>query len=91
MLLPKGNTSGYVMELFLMFSDDNWERHEPERSSSYCGLKDQKYPDKKAMGFPFDRKIEGDKISLEKFAEKYSNMFKRDLVIIHTGERILRV
>ena len=22
---------------------------------SYCGAKDQKYPDKKPMGFPFDR------------------------------------
>ncbi|CAL1276507.1 unnamed protein product [Larinioides sclopetarius] len=25
---------------------------------SYCGVKDEKYPDKKAMGFPFDRTIE---------------------------------
>jgi len=24
---------------------------------SYCGAKDQKYPDKNSMGFPFDRVI----------------------------------
>lgn len=24
-------------------------------AASFCGLKDQKYPDKRAMGFPFDR------------------------------------
>ncbi|GFS85968.1 hemocyanin F chain, partial [Nephila pilipes] len=26
-------------------------------ASSYCGIKNQKYPDKRAMGYPFDRVI----------------------------------
>lgn len=26
-----------------------------DQASSFCGLRDKKYPDKRAMGFPFDR------------------------------------
>lgn len=26
-----------------------------KEASSFCGLRDKKYPDRRAMGFPFDR------------------------------------
>nr|AII22868.1 prophenoloxidase [Antheraea pernyi] len=61
MLVPKGTTQGYPMVLFVMIS--NWDDDKVEQdlvgacndAASYCGIRDRKYPDKRAMGFPFDR------------------------------------
>lgn len=41
-------------------------------AASFCGLKDQKYPDRRAMGFPFDRPQAVE--SLDQFANLSSNM-----------------
>ncbi|GIY77429.1 hemocyanin A chain [Caerostris darwini] len=66
LLVPKGNDKGMVFDLFVMISDGEKDRV-PSSSSdkklcndalSYCGVMDEKYPDKKAMGYPFDRTIE---------------------------------
>ncbi|GFT57366.1 hemocyanin F chain [Nephila pilipes] len=63
-LIPKGNHKGMDFVLFVMFTDYAKDRVDgpntvPEcgNASSYCGIKNQKYPDKRAMGFPFDRVI----------------------------------
>ncbi|KAJ8679160.1 hypothetical protein QAD02_014947 [Eretmocerus hayati] len=62
MLLPKGTTRGYPMDLFVMVSNyelDKVNQAEPvgcTNSVSFCGLEDRKYPDIRPMGFPFDRK-----------------------------------
>ncbi|KAG8177965.1 hypothetical protein JTE90_014708 [Oedothorax gibbosus] len=62
MLVPKGTHKGMEFELFVMLTD--YTEDNPEGANvkticndavSYCGAKDQKYPDKKPMGFPFDR------------------------------------
>ncbi|XP_073947872.1 phenoloxidase subunit 1-like isoform X2 [Choristoneura fumiferana] len=61
MLLPKGTAQGYKMVLFVMVS--NWMEDRIEQdlvgscndAASYCGIRDRKYPDRKAMGYPFDR------------------------------------
>nr|WJJ70399.1 venom protein U-MPTX.15-39 [Megalopyge opercularis] len=62
MLIPKGTIPGYPVMLFAMISNWNNDRVEQERTntkckeaSSFCGLRDRKYPDRRAMGFPFDR------------------------------------
>ncbi|XP_016922311.1 phenoloxidase 1 [Apis cerana] len=61
MLVPKGNKEGFAMELFVMVSDykdDRVVQDEPigcKDAASYCGLRDRKYPDARAMGYPFDR------------------------------------
>nr|CAC44752.1 hemocyanin subunit 4 [Cupiennius salei] len=64
MLVPKGTSKGMDFELFVMCTDytvDNPEganvRTICSDAVSYCGAKDQKYPDKKPMGFPFDRHL----------------------------------
>ncbi|XP_067128167.1 uncharacterized protein [Centruroides vittatus] len=64
MLLPRGNERGMVFQLFVMLTDyekDNVgginDHAICSDAVSYCGAKDSKYPDKKAMGFPFDRVI----------------------------------
>ncbi|CAG4931475.1 unnamed protein product [Colias eurytheme] len=61
MLIPKGTAEGFPMVLFCMVS--NWAEDRVVQdtagtcndAASYCGLRDRKYPDRRAMGFPFDR------------------------------------
>ncbi|KAF9815719.1 hypothetical protein SFRURICE_009236 [Spodoptera frugiperda] len=61
MLIAKGNQQGYPVVLFAMVS--NWAEDRVEQdlvgscndAASYCGIRDRKYPDRRAMGFPFDR------------------------------------
>ncbi|XP_043489078.1 phenoloxidase 1-like [Polistes fuscatus] len=62
LLLPKGNKEGFRMDLFIMISDYTGDAVEQEESTgckdatSFCGLRDRKYPDARSMGYPFDRK-----------------------------------
>lgn len=72
MLIPKGNHRGMDFELFVVATDyaedavnGHGENSECMDAVSYCGAKDQKYPDKKPMGFPFDRVIEA--LTFEEF------------------------
>ena len=39
---------------------------------SFCGLRDAKYPDKRKMGYPFDRVYTAD--TLQTFAGNHTNM-----------------
>lgn len=63
MLVPKGSEGGDAYQLFVMFSNYELDRVDQpngrqlscDEASSFCGLKDQLFPDKRAMGFPFDR------------------------------------
>ena len=47
-------------DLFVMVTD--WaadsSTDDLDQGTSYCGVKDAKYPDNRAMGFPFDRQID---------------------------------
>lgn len=62
------------MLIFLCSNQPCYDAH------SFCGLKDKKYPDKRAMGFPFDRQIKNT-ASLVEFAQKYSNMTAGEVTI----------
>lgn len=61
MLIPKGTPSGMSFDLFAMIS--NYEEDQVQQdlvgqcteAASYCGIRDRLYPDRRAMGFPFDR------------------------------------
>ncbi|XP_026333174.1 phenoloxidase subunit 2-like [Hyposmocoma kahamanoa] len=63
MLVPKGTEAGAQFQLFVMLSNYDFDRVEQDdgrdqtckEASSFCGLRDRLYPDKRAMGFPFDR------------------------------------
>ncbi|XP_054709529.1 hemocyanin D chain-like [Uloborus diversus] len=63
MLVPKGTPRGMVFHLFVMLTDYEQDKVDGgatvvcSDAVSYCGAKDQKYPDKRAMGYPFDRHI----------------------------------
>lgn len=58
LLLPSGNAAGLDCFLMVMATDWNVDRVEVDGkcgSMSYCGKKDAAYPDKRLMGYPFDR------------------------------------
>ncbi|XP_015923306.1 hemocyanin D chain [Parasteatoda tepidariorum] len=64
MLVPRGTPRGMVFHLFVMLTDFDMDKVEDQPAAvicsdavSYCGAKDQKYPDKRAMGYPFDRPV----------------------------------
>ncbi|XP_012266497.2 phenoloxidase 1 [Athalia rosae] len=90
MLIPKGTKEGFPCDLFVMISDYNGDRVDQDvtttctDASSYCGIKDSKYPDARAMGYPFDRRIPDGVETLALF--RTSNMFvtKVDIRFIDT-------
>ncbi|XP_047538254.1 phenoloxidase subunit 2-like [Vanessa atalanta] len=63
MLVPKGTEAGAPYDLFVMLSNYDLDSvNNPDGSemscveaSSFCGLKDRLYPDRRSMGYPFDR------------------------------------
>lgn len=63
LLVPKGNDKGMTFDLFVMITDGDKDRVPTTGKTlctdalSYCGVMDEKYPDKRAMGYPFDRTI----------------------------------
>ncbi|XP_072391147.1 phenoloxidase 1-like [Diabrotica undecimpunctata] len=75
MLIPMGNTDnpGFKCELFVMIS--NWADDAINQDNtgvcndadSYCGIKDKLYPDKRSMGYPFDRQPRENVDTLENF------------------------
>lgn len=87
MLIPKGTVEGLPCILFVMITNHDDDRVEVESSkcdnaASYCGLQNNKYPDRKPMGFPFDRlgrAQEGGKDTLASFLTK--NMMTQDTII----------
>lgn len=59
-----------------------------DNASSYCGVRDSKYPDKRAMGFPFDRVPRSGVLSLEQFLTP--NMAVLDVKIKFTDRVVAR-
>ncbi|CAG9765318.1 unnamed protein product [Ceutorhynchus assimilis] len=61
LLIPKGTSEGFQCQLFVMISnyaDDVINEDisgQCNDADSYCGIKDKKYPDRRSMGYPFDR------------------------------------
>ncbi|XP_076064105.1 phenoloxidase 1-like [Oratosquilla oratoria] len=60
-LLPRGKPEGMPFQLVVMVTDWNEDKvNQPTpracgNAASFCGILNGKYPDKKPMGFPFDR------------------------------------
>uniref|UniRef100_A0A6P7H8I8 Phenoloxidase 1-like n=1 Tax=Diabrotica virgifera virgifera TaxID=50390 RepID=A0A6P7H8I8_DIAVI len=61
MLVPMGNSLGFRCELFVMISNYDDDRVVQDISGVcndadvFCGVKDKLYPDRRSMGYPFDR------------------------------------
>ncbi|XP_065354404.1 phenoloxidase 1-like [Calliphora vicina] len=88
LLIPKGKAEGMPFDLFVMISnyaDDSVVQSNNSQdvcgdAYSFCGLKDKLYPDRRTMGFPFDRRLPGN--TLNALTASFSNMVKTDVVII---------
>ncbi|XP_065347138.1 phenoloxidase 1 [Cloeon dipterum] len=88
MLIPKGSPEGYPSVIFAMVSDytTDWDQSAANRkpgacwdAASYCGIRDQAYPDRRAMGYPFDRLPRPGVVNTEQFLTP--NMIMGDVLI----------
>lgn len=58
---PESDNGGFACQLFAMISNYDDDHVEQDltgtcsNASAYCGIRDRLYPDKRNMGFPFDR------------------------------------
>nr|P02241.3 RecName: Full=Hemocyanin D chain; Short=HcD [Aphonopelma sp.]CAB89499.1 hemocyanin subunit d [Aphonopelma californicum (nom. dub.)] len=90
MLVPRGKERGMDFYLFVMLTDYEEDKVQGAGEQticsdavSYCGAKDQKYPDKKAMGYPFDRPIQVRTPS----QFKTPNMAFQEIIIQYEGHK----
>ncbi|XP_077289769.1 prophenoloxidase 2 [Arctopsyche grandis] len=94
MLIPKGTPQGLAAELFVMVSNYTDDRVEQELvgtcndSDSYCGIRDRLYPDRRNMGYPFDRMPRQGADTLADFLTP--NMRVQDVTITFTDRTVLR-
>lgn len=98
MLVPRGRLAtdggGLDSQLFVMISkydDDHVEQDVNgacSEASAYCGIRNRLYPDKRNMGFPFDRPSATDDKVLTAFL--LPNMKVADCKIIFTDEIVER-
>ena len=73
LLIAKGTTEGIDCHLFVMISNYADDRVVQDTqvpcndASSYCGIKDKLYPDRRSMGYPFDRSPRTGVTTLQQF------------------------
>jgi tyrosinase len=82
LLLPRGTREGMKFRLLVMLTDWTIDQVADDTtcgSMSYCGAK-EKYPDSRAMGYPFDRPFPADQ-TLEQTLSSHNNMAMRDITI----------
>ncbi len=86
LLVPRGTEEGMAFRLFVMCTPGEDLQGADSRarcsSVSYCGLQDKKYPDTRAMGYPFDRDFPG---SVAETVAAHGNMAWRTIRIRHRG------
>ncbi|CAG9825512.1 unnamed protein product [Phaedon cochleariae] len=91
MLIPRGNER-FECQLFVMISDYAGDRIDQNiegrcnDAGSYCGIKDKLYPDRRSMGYPFDRQPRTGVDTLQQFLTP--NMRVRDVSINFTNRTI---
>uniref|UniRef100_A0A1B6ERM2 Tyrosinase copper-binding domain-containing protein n=1 Tax=Cuerna arida TaxID=1464854 RepID=A0A1B6ERM2_9HEMI len=95
MLIPRGTSAGLLCQMFVMisnFEDDRVDRTDTpgkaceNNANSYCGLRDSKYPDKRSMGYPFDRLPRDGVNTLTEFLTP--NMLVTDVTIRYTDRTV---
>ncbi|CAO1425726.1 unnamed protein product [Diamesa serratosioi] len=94
MLIPKGTPQGLNCDFFVMIS--NYEQDRVEQSlvgtcndaAAYCGVRDRLYPDRKPMGYPFDRLARAGAERLPAFLTP--NMRSQDVRIVFNDRTVVR-
>ncbi|KAK7874024.1 hypothetical protein R5R35_013428 [Gryllus longicercus] len=99
MLLPRGNAEGLPCVLFAMLTDYELDKVEGSESQeggrckaavSFCGLRDKRFPDRRPMGFPFDRLPRNADHYLRQFMAALDNMRAVDVTVQFTNRVLLR-
>ncbi|CAL8122997.1 unnamed protein product [Orchesella dallaii] len=109
LLLPRGKVDGMPFDLFVMLTNTQIDQVASSRrqlgtltpkgtcrdSISYCGMIDEKFPDSRPMGYPFDRPAVADESSnltmfVEDFVSPVSNMAVAEIKIFNIDKTILR-
>ncbi|KAG5864954.1 hypothetical protein JTB14_018716 [Gonioctena quinquepunctata] len=94
MLIPKGNADPFACQLFVMISDYSGDEIQQTTegqcndAGSYCGTKDKLYPDRRSMGYPFDRQPRDGVDTLQQFLTP--NMRVQDVNIRFTNRTVPR-
>ncbi|CAD7091974.1 unnamed protein product [Hermetia illucens] len=94
MLIPKGRPEGLRCQLFVMVSNYEDDRVDQDLTgtcndaASYCGVKDRRYPDRRAMGYPFDRLPRQGSDRLSNFLTP--NMLVKDVSIVFSDRTTIR-
>jgi tyrosinase len=83
LLVPRGTAEGMRFRLLVMLTD--WSADQVSREShcgsmSFCGVRDASYPDKRPMGYPFDRPLVAG-TTIDDVVTRQSNMAMRDISI----------
>lgn len=92
MLVPKGLPEGLAADLFVMVSNYNDDRVDQDLvgtcndAASFCGVRDRLYPDRRSMGFPFDRLARQGVDRLQQFLTP--NMATAQVTIRHTDRTV---
>lgn len=93
MLVPKGLPGpGLASDLFVMISNINDDRVEQSLvgtcndAASFCGVRDRLYPDRRSMGYPFDRLARSGVERLQQFLTP--NMATIQCTITHTDRTV---
>jgi len=87
LLLPRGSEAGMDFRLMVMLTDYQADLVGAEKkcgSMSFCGVKDADYPDKRPMGYPFDRPFDG-KVTDVLARPELAHVATKDLKIGHLG------
>ncbi|GLH09004.1 Phenoloxidase subunit 1 [Gryllus bimaculatus] len=90
MLVPRGKVKGLPADLFVMVSDGAGDQvRDPQGppntctdAHSLCGIRNRMYPDRRPMGYPFDRLPRAGVTTLPEFL--LPNMMVTPVVIRHT-------
>jgi hypothetical protein len=90
LLLPRGTGDGMGFRLFVILTDADKDQIVADRrcgSISFCGLRDNKYPDSREMGYPFNRRFpHGD--SIAETVRQQTNVATRDFNIQLRGPEL---
>lgn len=93
MLVPKGLPgAGLECDLFVMITNYDDDRIDQDLlgtcndASSYCGIRDRMYPDRRPMGFPFDRLSDQGVDRLSQFV--LPNMRVIRCNVVHTDQTV---
>jgi hypothetical protein len=83
LLLPRGLEAGMPVRLLVMLTDHQADLAGAEKkcgSMSFCGARDALYPDKRRMGYPFDRPFAP---SVTQTLAGHAHIATRDVTIAH--------